>query len=494
MHAPGLRTISETDKRKIIAGVLIAMFLAALDQTIVAPAMPTIGASLGHLEYLPWIITAYLLTATAVTPLYGKLSDIRGRRPVVFMSITIFMFGSLVCALSPNLFVLILGRALQGLGGGGLMVLAMTVIGDLVAPRERGRYQGYIASVWGMASVAGPALGGLFTQHLHWSVIFWINLPLGLFAIAMTSSPLKHLPQEIRQHRLDLIGSVLIVVATVCFMLTLTWGGSRFAWNSPTIIALLGASVAVGIVFASHLRKADEPLLPLDVLRNPIVATATGSVFFAMGAYVGLSTYTPIFLQREKGLNSAEAGLCLVPLMLGTVTGAWISGRLMGHVRHYKLITLSGLTLSLVGLCVLAAGAADTSLLAVESLLVAVGFGMGTLFPAATNCVQNAVELHHLGVATAVLAFLRQLGSAIGVAVLGAVLLRGTGVSLAEGAKESLLDRAAGSAGMANAFVSVFVGAAVSALAALVCFALMEEKPLRGTTRHEPVPLPVQSD
>ena len=207
MHAPGTREISETDKRKIITGVLIAMFLAALDQTIVAPAMPTIGASLGHLEYLPWIITAYLLTATAVTPLYGKLSDIRGRRPVVFASITIFMFGSLVCALLPNLFVLILGRALQGLGGGGLMVLAMTVIGDLVPPRERGRYQGYIASVWGMASVAGPALGGLFTHHLHWSVIFWINLPLGLFAIAMTSSPLKHLPQEIRQHRLDVIGS-----------------------------------------------------------------------------------------------------------------------------------------------------------------------------------------------------------------------------------------------------------------------------------------------
>ena len=213
-----------------------------------------------------------------------------------------------------------------------------------------------------------------------------------------------------------------------------------------------------------------------------------------MGAYVGLSTYTPIFLQRVKGLNSAEAGLCLVPLMLGTVTGAWISGRLMGHVRHYKLITLSGLSLSLVALCVLTAGAADTGLLAVETLLIAFGFGMGTLFPVATNCVQNAVELHHLGVATAVLAFLRQLGSAIGVAVLGAVLFRGTAVSLAEGAKVSLLDRDAGSGGMASAFVSVFIGAAVSALAALVCFALMEEKPLRATTRHEPAPVPVQSD
>lgn len=494
MHAPGRPAISETDKRKIIVGVLMAMFLAALDQTIVAPAMPTIGASLGHLEYLPWIITAYLLTATAVTPLYGKLSDIRGRRPVIFTSIIIFMFGSLVCALSPNLFVLILGRALQGLGGGGLMVLAMTVIGDLVPPRERGRYQGYIASVWGMASVAGPALGGLFTQHLHWSVIFWINLPLGLFAIAMTSSPLKHLPQEIRQHRLDLVGSVLIVVATVFLMLTLTWGGSRFPWTSPMILGLLGASLAVGIVFGWHLRKADEPLLPLDVLRNPIVATATGAVFFAMGAYVGLSTYIPMFLQRGKGLNSAEAGVSLVPLMLGTVTGAWIAGRLMGRVRHYKLITLSGLVLSATALWVLGASVANAGLLTIEGLLVAAGFGTGTLFPIATNCVQNAVELNHLGVATAILAFLRQLGSAIGVAVLGAVLLHGTGMSLVEGAGVSLLDRAGGSAGLANAFASVFIGAAVCALAALVCILLMEEKPLRSTTGHERVPVRVQGD
>ena len=488
MHAPGPRSISETDKRKIIVGVLIAMFLAALDQTIVAPAMPTIGASLGHLEYLPWIITAYLLTATAVTPLYGKVSDIRGRRPVLFTSIAIFMFGSLICALSPSLFVLILGRALQGLGGGGLMVLAMTVIGDLVSPKERGRYQGYIASVWATASIAGPAMGGFFTQHLHWSVIFWINLPLGLFAIGMINAPLKHLPQEIRQHRLDVIGSVLIVVATVCLMLTLTWGGSRFAWTSPTILALLGASVAVWFVFGWHLRKTDEPLLPLDVLRNPIVATATSSVFFAMGAYVGLSAYIPIFLQQVMRLNSAQAGMSLVPLMLGTVAGASVAGRLMSRLRHYKLITSCGLTLAFASLCVLAAIVTHADLLAIEVLLVTTGFGAGTLFPAATTCVQNAVELHYLGVATAVLAFLRQLGSAIGVAALGAVLLDGAGVSLGEGAGTSHLAGVSGSAGLAHVFGFVFLGAAVSVLAALVCFLLMEEKPLRATTRHDHTP------
>lgn len=490
MHAPVARSINETDKRKIIVGVLIAMFLAALDQTIVAPAMPTIGASLGHLEYLPWIITAYLLTATAVTPLYGKVSDIRGRRPVLFTSVAIFMFGSLICALSPTLFVLILGRALQGLGGGGLMVLAMTVIGDLVSPKERGRYQGYIASVWGTASIAGPALGGFFTQHLHWSVIFWINLPLGLFAIGMVNAPLKHLPQDIRQHQLDVLGSVLIVGATVCLMLALTWGGSRFAWTSPVILALLGASVAVWSIFSWHLRKADEPLLPLDVLRNPIVATATGAVFFAMAAFVGLSAYIPVFIQEVMRLNSAQAGMCLVPLMLGTVTGAWIAGRLMSRLRHYKLITSCGLSLALAALCVLAAIVPHTGLLAIECMLMVTGFGTGTLFPTATTCVQNAVELHHLGVATAVLAFLRQLGSAIGVAALGAVLLHGARLSIVEGSGTLHLGGVSGVAGLAHVFVFVFMGAAASVLAALACFLLMEEKPLRATTRHDHAPAP----
>jgi predicted MFS family arabinose efflux permease len=304
----------------------------------------------------------------------------------------------------------------------------------------------------------------------------------------MINAPLKHLPQEIRQHRLDVIGSVLIVVATVCLMLTLTWGGSRFAWTSPTILALLSASVAVWFVFGWHLRKTDEPLLPLDVLRNPIVATATGSVFFAMGAYVGLSAYVPIFLQQVMRLNSAQAGMSLVPLMLGTVAGASIAGRLMSHLRHYKLITSCGLTLAFASLCALAAIVTRANLLAIEGLLVTTGFGAGTLFPAATTCVQNAVELHYLGVATAVLAFLRQLGSAIGVAALGAVLLDGAGVSLGEGAGTSHLAGVSGAAGLAHVFVFVFLGAAVSVLAALVCFLLMEEKPLRATTRHDQKP------
>src|SRR5579863_856696 len=233
------QTIDPTARKEIVVGVLLAMFLAALDQTIVAPALPTIGSSLGNAEYLSWIVTAYLLTATAVTPLYGKLADIRGRRPVIFAALGIFVAGSIISALARSMLVLIIGRAIQGIGGGGLGALAMTVIGDVVAPRERGRYQGYISGMWGIASLAGPVVGGFLSQKLHWSMIFWINLPLAAIAIAFFNKPLKKLPPVRGQHKLDLLGASLVILATTCLMLVLTWGGSRYAWASPQTLGLM---------------------------------------------------------------------------------------------------------------------------------------------------------------------------------------------------------------------------------------------------------------
>jgi len=215
---------TEAERRSIVIGVLLAMLLAALDQTIVAPALPTIGKALGDVAYLPWVVSAFFLTATAVTPLYGKLADIHGRRPVLFTAIGIFVAGSVLCALAPNMFALILGRAFQGLGGGGLMALAQTVIGDIVPPRERGRYTVYISATWATASIAGPIVGGFFAQNLHWSLIFWINLPLAGVAVLMTNRSLKRLPRMHRPHSLDYIGAVLMMCATVCIMLLLTWG------------------------------------------------------------------------------------------------------------------------------------------------------------------------------------------------------------------------------------------------------------------------------
>ena len=222
--AAGPATISEADRVRIIIGVLIAMLLAALDQTIVAPAIPAIGAALGGSAYISWIVSAYFLTATATTPLYGKVADIHGRRPTLFAAIAIFVVGSILCALAPNMWSLILGRAVQGLGGGGLMALAQTVIGDLVPPKERGKFAVYISGTWAIASVAGPILGGFITQHLHWSVIFWLNLPLAALAVLMTNNTLKRLPWAKRDHKLDFVGAALVMLATVALMLALALG------------------------------------------------------------------------------------------------------------------------------------------------------------------------------------------------------------------------------------------------------------------------------
>ena len=478
---PDSSPLDEAGKRSIIAGVLLAMLLAALDQTIVSPALPTIGTKLGDFRYLPWVITGYLLTATAVTPLYGKLADIYGRRLVIFSSIGIFLIGSVVCAIAPRMIFLVLGRGVQGIGGGGLIALAMTVIGDIVPPRERGLYQGYISGVWATASLAGPTLGGFFSEHLHWSMIFWINLPLGFFAIWMISDPLRRLPHLNRQHRLDLFGSVLIVGATTLLLLVLTWGGSRFAWTSAQILGLSCGSLILWLFFAIRLLTCAEPLLPLEVLKNSVVRAATTSIFFAMAAFLGLSVYLPIFFERVLRLTSSQAGLSLVPMMIATVVGAAISGRMSVAVEHYKRIALIGLLGALVSLLILVGSVSGISYLPFEFLLVVTGFGIGTLFPIATVSVQNAVELRNLGVATGVLTFLRSLGSAIGVAVLGAVVF-GAGRTMASEPMKSSEAGFASQSDFGQAFVYVFLVAAIGLGVSFGCLFVMEERPLRRTS------------
>jgi len=478
---PDSSALDEAGKRSIIAGVLLAMLLAALDQTIVSPALPTIGTKLGDFRYLPWVITGYLLTATAVTPLYGKLADIYGRRLVIFSSIGIFLVGSVVCAIAPSMIFLVLGRGIQGIGGGGLIALAMTVIGDIVPPRERGLYQGYISGVWATASLAGPILGGFFSEHLHWSMIFWINLPLGFFAIWMISDPLKRLPHLNRPHRLDLFGSVLIVGATTLLLLVLTWGGSRFAWTSAQILGLSSGSLILWMLFAIRLLTCAEPLLPLEVLKNSVVRAATTSIFFAMAAFLGLSVYLPIFFERVLRLTSSQAGLSLVPMMIATVVGAAISGRISVAVEHYKRIALIGLLGALVSLLILVGSVSGISYFPFEFLLVITGFGIGTLFPIATISVQNAVEHRNLGVATGVLTFLRSLGSAIGVAVLGAVVF-GAGRTMASEPMKSAEAGLASQSDFGQAFVYVFLVAAIGLGVSLGCLFAMEERPLRRTS------------
>ena len=476
--APKAAPMSESEKNAIIGGVLLSMLLAALDQTIVAPALPTIARALGHAEYLPWIVTAYLLTATAMAPLYGKISDVHGRRPVIYAAILVFLFGSLVSALAPNMLVLVVGRAIQGAGGGGLFALAQTVIGDLVPPRERARYAAWISGTWAVASVAGPLLGGVFAEHLHWSLIFWINLPIGFLAMAMINKPLKKLPVAAKRHRIDALGAVLLVVATALLLLALNWGGSTYPWFSAEILGLLACSAVFWVFFAVRLLRAAEPLISLDVLSNPIVLAGALSMFLLQAANIGASVYLPVYLQSVVGLSVSESGMAMLGLLLGTVAGAASSGRLIPRFVHYKRIAMIGISLAIVSLGALSAIAGHASLLEVEILTTLVGLGGGTTFPVATVSVQNAVDRAHLGVATGVLTFLRTLGGALGVAMLGAVAL-GYGLPLsAEGAQTHI------QLASALPFVMIFLTAGIMLVLGLIVIFLMPERPLRGRDEH----------
>ncbi|TPK85008.1 MFS transporter [Mesorhizobium sp. B2-4-13] len=477
--------LSESEKNAIIGGVLLSMLLAALDQTIVAPAMPTIGRLLGRAEYLPWIVTGYLLTATAVAPLYGKISDVYGRRPTVYAAILIFLAGSLVSALAPNMFVLILGRAIQGAGGGGLFALTQTVVGDLVPPRERARYAAWFSGTWAVASVAGPLLGGTFAEHLHWSLIFWINIPLGFLAMAIINKPLKKLPIAAKNHSIDGLGALLLIVATALLLLALNWGGSAYPWLSPEVIGVLACSALFWGAFALRLMRAAEPLISLEVLGNPIVLAGTLSMFLLQASSVGLAVYLPVYLQSILGLTASESGIAMLGLLLGTVGGAASSGRLIPRFTHYKRIAMVGVVFAILCTGLLAFLAGHASLLVVEALTICIGLGTGTTFPVTTVSVQNAVDRIHLGVATGVLTFLRSLGSALGVAMLGAVAL-GFGLPLAgEGVQ------VAGHVVSAQPFVMIFLVAAGTLGLGLVTLTLMPEKELRG---HVDDPAPILAE
>lgn len=472
-HSAAAPALTESEKNVIIGGVLLSMLLAALDQTIVAPAMPTIGAALGDAQYLPWIVTGYLLTATAMAPLYGKISDVYGRRPTIQAAILIFLAGSVISALAQNMATLVVGRAVQGLGGGGLFALSQTVIGDLVPPKERARYAAWISGTWAVASVAGPLLGGAFAEHLHWSLIFWINLPLGLVAMAIINNPLKKLPVAGRKHRIDGLGAVLLVAATALLLLALNWGGSTYAWTSPEILGLLAASVVFWTTFTFRLLRAAEPLISLEVLANRIVLTGALAVFMLQASNVGLSVYLPVYLQFHLGLTAGESGSALLGLLLGTVAGATTSGKLIPRFTHYKRIALLGTAFASICLVALALVSGGRSLVPIEVLTTLIGFGSGTTFPVGTVSVQNAVDQAHLGVATGVLTFLRSLGAALGVAVLGAVAL-GYGLPLAgEGG-------AAGDIASTASFAAIFFVAAAMLAASFVMLVFMPEKPLRG--------------
>lgn len=471
---------------RIMTGAMLAMLLGAMDQTIVAPALPTIGRDFSNFEYLSWVVTAYLVSATAVTPLYGKLSDIYGRRAMLLVAVTVFIVASVLCAVAQNMTMLVVGRFLQGLGGGGLIALPQTIVGDMVPPRDRPRYQAYVAMVFMTASIIGPLFGGLFAQHLHWSLIFWINLPIGVAALAMCWNDLRRLPQHHRARRLDVIGAVLMILATTLLLLALSWAGRSYAWSSWEIMALLAASAVAFASFVTRLMTAREPFIPLTVLLNPVVASGVAASFFAVGAMIGLTIFVPIYLEVVRGLTASQSGLHILALTVGTVVGAWISGKVMGLTPHYKRLPMVGITLSAIATATLAVTAGDLSLLWFEVLLTVAGMGLGTQFPLTTIGVQNAVAPHELGTATANLNFFRTLGSAVLVSVYSAVFLTGLGAEVDKLGTIDMLAAEAAQTGVDidGVFEMVFAAVAVTLVLSVLALTAMKELPLRGAAEE----------
>ena len=463
--------LTEARKRQIVVGVLVAMLLAALDQTIVAPAMTTIGQSLGYIEYLPWVISAYFVTATAVTPLYGKLADIHGRRTMMVLAVVIFVVASVLCALASTLWALILARALQGLGGGGLIALAQTIMGDLVPPKQRAKYAAQISAVWATASVLGPLVGGVFAQHLHWSLVFWINLPLGVAALWVMNAPLKDLPFHRHPHRLDAPGAALVVLGTSIAMLALSIGRQGGDWFSPTVLALTGASLLSWLLFGLRLKTFAEPLIPIEVLRDRVVLCGTLTVAMGMASFVGLAAIAPIYFEVQNQVSPDVAALGLIGMAAGSVSGAALTGRSIPKLVHYRRPAVFGLALSAAALAALAATIEMRSFALADGLLFLFGLGLGPIFPTVTVSVQNAVARRDLGAATGLLAFLRSLGSAFGVAILGAIVLGAGG----EGVTAAGLDIDP------SEFRLAFIAALIATLIGLGCLAAMPERPLRDT-------------
>jgi len=473
--------LDEADIRSILFGIMLAMFLAALDQTIVATAMPTMGRELGDVEHLSWVVTSYLLSATAVTPLYGKLSDIHGRRVTLLTGIVIFILGSVACALANSMALLIVARSVQGLGGGGLIAMAQTIIGDMIPPKRRGRYQVYIASVFVASSLLGPVLGGVIAERLHWSVIFWINVPLGLIAFAMTSAALRRLPRHDRPHRLDFPGAILMAGASVALLLALSWGGVRHPWSSPPILGLFALSALLWTGFGLRLRFAAEPLIPLDILANPVVRWGTIAASCGMGTFIGLTIVLPLYFETVAGFSAASSGLGLLALTLGTVFGAQSAGRAMASLTHYKRVPVAGLLVAMAGSAVLVGYAHRLDFWQFEATLFLISLGFGTLLPVSTVSIQNAVPLHRLGTATAVMNFFRQLGGAFIVAIMGAIIVGGVGAAGVGVSAEALRPGAVDRETMAQVFRLVFAAAFAGFGIAFLALLAMKEVPLRET-------------
>jgi EmrB/QacA subfamily drug resistance transporter len=454
-----------TSIRLTFGGLLLAMLLASLDQTIVSTALPTIVRDLGGIDQLSWVVTAYLLAATVSMPLWGRVSDLYGRKRLFQAAIVLFLLGSALSGASETLSELIGFRALQGLGAGGLMTLAMAIVADIIAPRERGRYQGYIQMVFVLASVAGPLLGGLFTDEASWRWVFYVNLPIG--AVALAISTRLRLPAGSGRARIDVLGAALLGAGLTAILLVTTWGGREYAWGSPEIVGLAVAAVVLLAGFFAQERRAPEPVLPLRMFREPVFDVVSAVLFLTTCAFFAAIVFLPLFLQRVTGASAVQSGLQLLPLLLAGTLSTAVIGRVVTRTGRYKVFPAVGLGLMAIGLFLLSRLDETSSHATIALDMVVFGLGFGMVSQLLVLAIQNAVDRRDIGIATASANLFRSLGGSVGAALFGAIFA-------------SRVSAGAGPGEIADALDTVFLAAAPVAALALIVVLFLKEKPLRG--------------